>query len=61
MNNNQSTSVDSEDNHATFIAHMTTQPGVYRMLSDSNEVLYVGKAYNLQKRLHSYFQKNKGQ
>ncbi len=37
---------------------MTTQPGVYRMLSDSNEVLYVGKAYNLQKRLHSYFQKN---
>ncbi len=37
---------------------MTTQPGVYRMLSDSSEVLYVGKAYNLQKRLHSYFQKN---
>lgn len=37
---------------------MTTQPGVYRMLSESNEVLYVGKAYNLQKRLHSYFQKN---
>lgn len=37
---------------------MTTQPGVYRMLSDSNEVLYVGKAYNLQKRLQSYFQKS---
>ncbi len=58
MNNNPFTNVDSEDNRTTFLAHMTTQPGVYRMLSDSNEVLYVGKAYNLQKRLQSYFQKN---
>ncbi|MBY0377935.1 MAG: excinuclease ABC subunit UvrC [Gammaproteobacteria bacterium] len=50
--------VDSEDNRNTFLTHMTTQPGVYRMLSDSQEILYVGKAYNLQKRLQSYFQKN---
>lgn len=49
--------VDSEDNKNTFLTSMTTQPGVYRMLSDSQEILYVGKAANLQKRLQSYFHK----
>ncbi len=50
--------LDSEENRQIFLASMTTQSGVYRMYSDSNEILYVGKAYNLQKRLQSYFQKN---
>lgn len=31
-----------------------TSPGVYRMLSESGDVLYVGKAKNVQKRLASY-------
>jgi excinuclease ABC subunit C len=37
--------------------HLKTAPtgaGVYRMLNDKGEVLYVGKAKNLQKRLTSY-------
>jgi excinuclease ABC subunit C len=41
----------------SFLATVTQQPGVYEMLSAEAEVLYVGKARNLKKRLTSYFQK----
>ncbi len=38
-----------------FIAHLTTRPGVYRMLDGEGELLYVGKARNLRNRVASYF------
>lgn len=41
-----------------FLRHLTTKPGVYRMLGASGEVLYVGKAKNLKSRVSSYFQRN---
>lgn len=39
------------------VAHMTTLPGVYRMLGKNGELLYVGKAKNLKNRVSSYFAK----
>ena len=47
----KATAFDSE----AFVKNLTARPGVYRMLDRHGQVLYVGKARNLKKRVASYF------
>ncbi|MCG2836464.1 excinuclease ABC subunit UvrC [Photobacterium sp. WH77] len=39
----------------SFLKSVTNQPGVYRMYDQAGDVIYVGKAKDLKKRLASYF------
>jgi len=40
------------------MAHtIPTEPGIYKYFDKSNDLLYVGKAKNLRKRISSYFSK----
>ncbi len=48
---NPSTGFDSQ----AFLATLTNRPGVYRMLDGGGQVLYVGKAKDLKRRVGSYF------
>lgn len=42
------------------LAVLPQVPGVYLMLNEAGEIIYVGKAVNLRNRVRSYFQKSTG-
>ncbi len=51
----------SEFNPKSYIKSLTGKPGVYRMLDAHGNVIYVGKARNLKKRVASYFTRSNQQ
>lgn len=38
-----------------FIKNLTTRPGIYKMLDEHGEIIYIGKAKNLKNRVSTYF------
>ncbi len=49
------TDADTAFDAGNYLKNLTSRPGVYRMFDDTGQVLYIGKARNLKKRVSSYF------
>ncbi len=50
--------VNLDFDHQAFLNNVSQGPGIYQMFGKAGEILYVGKARNLKKRLASYFRRS---
>ncbi len=48
-------STESSFDIPAFLKSLTTRPGIYKMLNNQGEIIYIGKAKNLRNRVSSYF------
>lgn len=51
---------DTDFDARLYVRQLTPRPGVYRMYNNAGDVIYVGKAKNLKKRVSSYFLRASG-
>lgn len=51
--------VMSEFDISDFLKHVPNKPGIYQMFNNKSDIIYVGKAKNLNHRLKSYFNSSK--
>ena len=54
-------SINLADRKEKNLSFLPTDPGIYKFLNSEKEVIYIGKAKNLRKRVKSYFLKSKTQ
>lgn len=47
-----------DNNISLILSNLPDKPGVYQFFNSAGEIIYVGKAVNLKKRVSSYFHKN---
>ena len=47
----------TQEEFSLIAATIPTQPGIYKYFNAANELIYVGKAKHLRKRVSSYFSK----
>jgi len=54
----EATELDKQDfDIDEFLKSLTRLPGIYKMLNDKGDIIYIGKAKNLKNRVTSYFRK----
>ncbi len=46
---------ESDFDIKNFLKNLTKRPGIYKMLNEKGEIIYIGKAKNLKNRVSSYF------
>jgi len=47
-----------KDRFKKILLLLPSKPGIYQFIDSSGNIIYIGKAKNLRKRVHSYFSKN---
>ena len=48
-------SIRLSDKKLNNLNFLPTEPGIYRFLDSESQVIYIGKAKNLRKRVKTYF------